>query len=99
MNWLTIWPDKEKILKDTFPLFAIENLISRGTQIYDFMGGCEAYKMKWAKLTYVTLTFAVADCIPALAVTVAIPGLSAVSFPIESMLATRGGRTLKVTAT
>lgn len=38
--------------------FAIESLIGRGTRIYDFMGRCEPYKMRWTDKTYRTLTFA-----------------------------------------
>jgi CelD/BcsL family acetyltransferase involved in cellulose biosynthesis len=39
--------------------FAIEALISRGIAVYDFMGVCEPYKMRWTDRTYRRLTLAI----------------------------------------
>lgn len=38
--------------------FAIEALIARGVTLYDFMGMCEPYKMRWTDRTYRRLTLA-----------------------------------------
>jgi hypothetical protein len=38
--------------------FAFERLISKGISLYDFMGKCEPYKMRWTDRTYRTLTVA-----------------------------------------
>lgn len=38
--------------------FAFQSLIARGTCLYDFMGRCEAYKMRWTDRTYRRLTYA-----------------------------------------
>jgi hypothetical protein len=38
--------------------FAFERLISRGVSLYDFMGRCEPYKMRWTDRTYRSLTVA-----------------------------------------
>jgi CelD/BcsL family acetyltransferase involved in cellulose biosynthesis len=39
--------------------FAIESLIARGVRIYDLMGACEPYKMRWTDQTYTSLRIAV----------------------------------------
>jgi CelD/BcsL family acetyltransferase involved in cellulose biosynthesis len=39
--------------------FAIESLIARGALLYDFMGNCEPYKMKWTDKTYTTVSLAI----------------------------------------
>ena len=36
--------------------FAIEALLARGVALYDFMGKCEPYKMRWTDRTYRRLT-------------------------------------------
>jgi CelD/BcsL family acetyltransferase involved in cellulose biosynthesis len=36
--------------------FAFQTLIARGVRIYDFMGRCEPYKMRWTDKTYHRLT-------------------------------------------
>lgn len=38
--------------------FALERLIARGVKRYDFMGGCEPYKMRWTDSTYSRTTYA-----------------------------------------
>jgi hypothetical protein len=38
--------------------FAIEALIGRGIRVYDFMGRCEPYKMRWTDKTYQCETIA-----------------------------------------
>jgi hypothetical protein len=38
--------------------FAFERLISQGITLYDFMGKCEQYKMRWTDRTYKVLTIA-----------------------------------------
>jgi CelD/BcsL family acetyltransferase involved in cellulose biosynthesis len=37
--------------------FAFETLLSRGVSLYDFMGECEPYKMRWTERKYRRLTF------------------------------------------
>jgi CelD/BcsL family acetyltransferase involved in cellulose biosynthesis len=39
--------------------FALPYLISSGVRIYDFMGECEPYKMRWTDTTYNRITLAV----------------------------------------
>lgn len=39
--------------------FVFDELAAAGTRIYDFMGACEAYKMKWTDKTYERVTVAV----------------------------------------
>jgi hypothetical protein len=38
--------------------FAFERLIAQGITLYDFMGKCEQYKMRWTDRTYKVLTIA-----------------------------------------
>lgn len=38
--------------------FAIDRLLSRGVSLYDLMGECEPYKMRWTSKTYTRLTLA-----------------------------------------
>jgi CelD/BcsL family acetyltransferase involved in cellulose biosynthesis len=38
--------------------YAFERIIARGVSLYDFMGKCEPYKMRWTDRTYRTLTVA-----------------------------------------
>ena len=44
--------------------FALEALISRGTRVYDFMGRCDPYKMRWTSKTYRTLKLALFNSNP-----------------------------------
>jgi CelD/BcsL family acetyltransferase involved in cellulose biosynthesis len=39
--------------------FAIATLIASGTRIYDFMGACEPYKMRWTDKTYRRVTLSI----------------------------------------
>jgi len=39
--------------------FAIPRLLSRGVRLYDFMGDCESYKMRWTSQTYDRLGLAI----------------------------------------
>lgn len=41
--------------------YAIDALLARGIRTYDFMGGCEPYKMKWTDKTYFRLTLAISN--------------------------------------
>ena len=38
-------------------LFALERLYERGARLYDYMGVCEPYKMRWTDKTYVRSTY------------------------------------------
>jgi CelD/BcsL family acetyltransferase involved in cellulose biosynthesis len=38
--------------------FAIERLLARGVKLYDLMGECEQYKMRWTSKTYTRLSLA-----------------------------------------
>jgi CelD/BcsL family acetyltransferase involved in cellulose biosynthesis len=49
-------------------LFALQRLHERGVRLYDYMGVCEPYKMRWTDKTYVRSTYIIYNkTLPALA--------------------------------
>jgi CelD/BcsL family acetyltransferase involved in cellulose biosynthesis len=41
--------------------YAIEAILARGVRLYDFMGGCEQYKLRWTDRTYRRVTLAICN--------------------------------------
>jgi CelD/BcsL family acetyltransferase involved in cellulose biosynthesis len=46
-------------------LFALERLFKRGARLYDYMGVCEPYKMRWTNKTYSRSTYLIYNRTPA----------------------------------
>lgn len=73
--------------------FALESLIASGIRVYDFMGRCEAYKMRWTDKTYQCDTIALYRPTVRGSLFYLRSGLARAAAPAHPSTATVGGET------